>query len=102
MITETDVEFIDYLIGHYFGILEGQKYAIDESDYIWCYTFSWLNENGKAEDLSIVGQRLSNEEDQYNGVYDNIINTVSAYNKLYPDNPEHYGIALNDIVCLSE
>ena len=56
MITETEVDSISRLVGHYFGIPEGNKYNIDESDYIWCYTFSWLNENDEIEDLSVVGQ----------------------------------------------
>ena len=102
MITETDVEQLSGLIGHYFGITDGQGYTVNESDYIWCYTFSWLNENDEIEDLSIVGPHLPNDEGQYSGIYDNVINTVSAYSMFYVKNPESHSIALNNNIFLNE
>ena len=102
MIIETDVEQLSDLVGHYFGITDGQGYTVDESDYIWCYTFSWLNGNNKVEDLSIVGPYLPDDEGQYTGMYDNVINITSAYNVFYVENPESYSIALNNNVFLSE
>ena len=102
MITETDKDSLGNLVGHYFGTTGGNGYTIDEEDYKWCYTFSWLNENDEIEDLSIIGHTLPNDEERYTGIYNNVINTVSEYTKSYTESQQSYAIALNDIVFLSE
>ena len=102
MIVDNDVVSLSYLVGRYLGILNGKGYTIDEDDYIWCYTFSWLNENDETEDLSVIGKKLATDEGQYIGVYDNVIKTVSEHTKVYPETPQGYAIALNDVVFLAE
>ena len=67
----------------------------------WVYTFTWVNEDNVVEDLSIVGNSLQNDEGHYTGIYDNVIKSISAYVKIYPDSPTEFGIALNDIVFIS-
>ena len=102
MITEVSEALAEStLMGSYLGLPQGQDYSIDESDYIWCYTFSWLNEHNVVEDLSTVGHYLKNDEGQYSGVYDNIIKCVSNCNMTYEESPESFKIDLNDIVFLS-
>ena len=88
------------LIGFYLGIEDGRDYTIDSADFIWCYTFNWINESDESEDCSVVGQRLSNDEGQYSGVYNNSIKECTAY-MFYPDQPESFAIALNNIVIQS-
>jgi hypothetical protein len=88
-------------VGHYFGDSSGTEYSIDENDFIWCYTFSWLNENDIIEDVSILGQYLTTDEGYYIGVYDNIIKQVSNSNFTVIDE-ESFKISLNNIVFLSE
>ena len=44
----------------------------------WFYTFSWINENGECEDLSIIGNNtLYNDVAGINGVFNNIIKPYS-------------------------
>ena len=50
----------------------------------WFYTFSWINENGECQDLSIIGNTLYNDEGYISGVFGNKILECSNY-FLYTD-----------------
>lgn len=86
------------LVGEYLGIENVRSYTINTGDFIWCYTFTWINRNNVVEDCSIVGQTLTNDEGQYSGVCNNKLAECSAYLAVYPEAPESFGIALNNIV----
>lgn len=46
------------LAGRYLGIgdvpNDFQCYTVDAADFIWCYTFTWINENNVIEDCSVI------------------------------------------------
>ena len=46
---------------------------------MYFYTFSWVNEDGGVEDLTIVGQTLPNDEGGYEGVHGNKIGECTEY-----------------------
>ena len=77
------------------------EYDPENGTDTWVYTFTWINESDNVDDLSIIGQELLNDEEQYPGVSGNIIRPVSAYAKVFPEHPSKFGIALNDIVFIS-
>ena len=91
-------EKVPSLEGNYLGIKRGQGYTIDTDDFIWNYTFTWVNENDEVEDCSIVGQTLINDEGQYSGVFNNKIASVSAFSVIHSQEPESFQFALNSIV----
>ena len=64
------------------------------------YTFSWVNEANEVEDASIVGQTLTNDAGNVNGVHDNLI-SVSAAERL-GINGNTMAFALNGNVFVSE
>lgn len=45
----------------------------------WFYTFTWIDENGETQDLSLIGNTLLNDEQQLDGIYSNKIGVASAY-----------------------
>lgn len=90
-------EKVPDLVDWYLGIQNISHYTTDVEDFIWCYTFTWINENNEIEDCSIVGQTIPSDEQQYPGVFGNIIKACSA-ECFYPEEPESAGFALNDIV----
>lgn len=106
MITEVDQSKVSDLVGHYLGMKHGQMgITINEGDYIWCYTFSWLDESDSTHDASIIGQYLINDEGYYCGVYNNVIKLCSYYrggNYDYISDTNGFSIMLNNIVFLSE
>lgn len=65
-------------------------------DDTWVYTFTWVDENMDVQDLSIVGQTLTNDEGKLNGIYANKITSCLAFN--YIDSESMY--ALNDNVFI--
>ena len=87
------------LVGQY-SINGVNDITVDTATTYWCYTFTWINEDSEIEDLSIVGQILSNDEGQYNGVFDNKIESSSFY-YLEPDNPSSFTFALNNNCFIS-
>ena len=86
------------LVGKYLGVENVRSYTINTGDFIWCYTFTWINENNVIEDCSVVGQALTNDEGQYSGIFNNKLAECSSYIAVYPEAPESFGIALNNIV----
>lgn len=90
-------EKVPDLVDWYLGIQHISHYTINTEDFIWCYTLTWINENSEVEDCSIVGQTVPSDEQQYPGVFGNIIKACSA-DCFYPEAPESAGFALNDIV----
>ena len=82
------------------GELEKTKY--DGDVLLYCYTFSWLDENGLVLDLSIYGNNgyVYNDESASGNVRDN---KISPYSNIRDIDNEHVQImnVLNDIVFLS-
>lgn len=74
---------------------------VDSSDYIWCYTFTWVTEDTQIEDMSIVGQTLLNDEGRISGVYNNKILPMSTYTFYYGAYKNYNQFSLNDIVMMS-
>lgn len=89
------------LIGKY-ASREDSKYVIDKSQYIWAYTFTYLNTDGKVLDHSIVGSTMPNNEGKYTGVYNNKILPISSYLGIYPDNSTQFQYCLNNICFISD
>ena len=71
------------LVGRYLGIGdvpdEFQCYTVDAADFIWCYTFTWINENNAVEDCSIVGQTLHDADGSRAGVLSNKLAGCRAF-----------------------
>lgn len=86
------------LVTYYLGITNVSDITVDETDFIWCYTFTWIDENDEVKDCSIVAPTLKNDENQYDGLFNNTIKPCSAYTSIHPDNPTSFQFALNDIV----
>ena len=72
-------------------------YDRDSGVDTWVYTFTWVDENIDIQDLSIVGQTLTDYEGKLTGIYGNKIKSCSAYS--YIDSESMY--ALNDNVFIS-
>lgn len=89
------------LIGKYTS-KEDSKYVIDKSQYIWAYTFTYLNTDGRVLDHSIVGSTIPNIDGQYTGVYNNKILPISSYLGIYPNNPTQFQYCLNNICFISD
>ena len=79
---------------------KGFNYTFLDTIVRWYYTFTWVNNSGEVKDASIVGRKLSNDEYQYSGVYNNQILPVSEY-MFYPDDSDRFRIVLNNIVFIS-
>lgn len=95
MIVGVQNDQVSDLIGYYLGLPNSMEYTIDATDYKYCYTFSWLNENNDIEDLSIVGNYLSDDGGIIVGTHHNIIQPRT-------DGSDQLRWKLNDIVFLSE
>lgn len=89
------------LIGKYTS-KEDSKYVIDKSQYIWAYTFTYLNTDGKVLDHSIVGATTPNNEGKYTGVYNNKMLPISSYLGAYSDNSTQFQYCLNNICFISD
>ena len=72
-------------------------YDPDNGVDTWVYTFTWVDENMNIQDLSIVGQTLTNDEGKLSGIYDNKIKSRSA--EQYYTSESLY--ALNDNIFIS-
>lgn len=87
------------LVDTYFGIKQGYGYDIDEESFIWCYTFTWINEDDEVEDCSIVGQTLSTDDNtEFKGVIGNVIKGCSSFRLNLPEETSRFQFALNNIV----
>lgn len=51
---------------------------VPEED-MWFYTFTWVNENDEAQDLTLIGNTLINDEGKITGVFGNKIGITSEY-----------------------
>ena len=77
--------------------LTDDYYDPDNGTDTWVYTFTWVDENMDVQDLSIIGQTLTNDEGKLSGIYANKITSCLAYG--YIDSESMY--ALNDNVFIS-
>ena len=73
------------------------NYDPDNGTDTWVYTFTWVDENADIQDLSIVGQTLTNDEGKLSGIYGNKIKSCLTYG--YIDSEGMY--ALNNNVFIS-
>ena len=80
--------------------IEASTLVVDSTAHTFYYTFTWVDGNGDVLDASIVGQTLTNDESQYNGVFDNVFGQVSEYD-FYPEEPERFRLALGCNVLVS-
>jgi len=76
------------------------NYTFDKHTKKYYYTFTWVDENDMILDASIVGQRLTNDDGQYPGVFNNQILPISQY-IFYTESPYEFGYSLNNIVFIS-
>ena len=101
-----NIQFKRYLItrcdkvadleGLYLGTKENAAYNIDEEDFIWCYTFAWINENSEIEECSMVGQFLADAEGNYQGVHSNVIEECVTV--MFSEEADSFQFMLNNIV----
>ena len=76
--------------------------TVDAVNGTYFYTFSYILTNGYIQDLSIVGNKLQNDESTYNGVFDNKMANCSAY-YLYSDDSTQFQFALpNNVIANTE
>jgi hypothetical protein len=76
------------------------NYIFDNNTVNYYYTFTWIDDSGKVKDASVVGQKLTNDDGYYSGVFNNQILPVSEY-MFSSDNPNRFRIVLNNIVFVS-
>ena len=81
------------------GLLAAKEHSnyikIDKDSFIWCYTFSWLSNDGTVEDLSVKQYSHSDDEGMSQHCYDNKIQVYSKGD--YEDGNNLYKIFLNNI-----
>ena len=71
------------------------------STSIGFYFLSWVTQNNTIQDLSIVGQTLTDDEGAYNGVYNNEIKGTTAYNMGITENATSATFALPCTILVS-
>ena len=58
----------------------------DNGVFIYVYTFTWFDENNEVNDLSLIGNELTNDEGYKSGIFNNTIKETTAYSVYFERN----------------
>ena len=58
----------------------------DNGVFIYVYTFTWFDENNEVNDLSLIGNELTNDEGYKSGIFNNTIKETTAYSVYFEIN----------------
>lgn len=77
------------------------EYDPDEGEDVWCYTFTWIDEDGEAVDASAFCQNIAGDEGFVYGVHDNSMLPCIEYDFHPEEHSDKLAFALNDNVFIS-
>ena len=77
------------------------EYDPDEGEDVWCYTFTWIDEDGEAVDASVFCQNIVGDEGFVYGVHDNSMLPCIEYDFYPEEHSDKLAFALNDNVFIS-
>lgn len=77
------------------------EYDPDKGEDVWCYTFTWIDEDGEAVDASVFCQNIAGDEGFVYGVHDNSMLPCIEYDFYPEEHSDKLAFALNDNVFIS-
>ncbi|MBP5687803.1 MAG: hypothetical protein J6X22_04075 [Muribaculaceae bacterium] len=77
------------------------EYDPDEGEDVWCYTFTWIDEDDEAQDASVLCQNIGGDEGFVYGVHDNSMLPCIEYDFYPEEHSDKLAFALNDNVFIS-
>ena len=76
-------------------------YDSDEGEDVWCYTFTWIDEDAEPVDASAFCQNIAGDEGFVYGVHDNSMLPCIEYDFYPEEHSDKLAFALNDNVFIS-
>lgn len=77
------------------------EYDPEEGEDVWCYTFTWIDEDGESTDASVLCQNIAGDEGFVYGVHDNSMLPCIEYDFYPEEHSDKLAFALNDNVFIS-